>query len=105
MSTKKSVLFSVLLAVGIITTSLASCATISSVGGTADTHGLFSGAVAAANGASEIASYSIILGLVDVGYDSYVSAVRQAEASGKVVTSMTRWYLGFVTKVTAYASN
>jgi hypothetical protein len=105
MSTKKKmVMFSVLLAVGIITASFTSCATYSSVGGTADAHGLFSGAKAAANGATEIASYTVILGLVDSGYDSYVAAVKQAEASGKVVTSVTTWYL-FINKVRAYASN
>jgi hypothetical protein len=105
MSTKKKiVLFSVLLAVGIITASFTSCATYSSVGGTADGHGLFSGAKAAASGATEIASYMVILGLVDSGYDSYVDAVKQAEASGKTVTSVTTSYY-FFTKTRAYASN
>jgi hypothetical protein len=41
----------------------------------------------------------------DSGYDSYVSAVKQAETSGKIVTSVTKQYFGFFTKVTAYASN
>ena len=79
------------------------CATTSSVGGTVDTHGLFSSAKEAASGGDVIASYGVILGLVDSGYENYVASVKEAEAAGKVVTSVTTEYLGFYTKVTAYA--
>lgn len=82
---------------------LTSCTTFSSVGGTADTHGLLSSANVAASGSEVIASYDVILGLLDMGYEGYVSAVKQAESSGKVVSSVTTCYFGFYTKVTAYA--
>jgi hypothetical protein len=105
MLTKKTVvMFSVLLLVGIVTGSLTGCTTFSSIGGTADAHGLFGGAKPLVNEANEIASYSVILGLVDSGYNAYIDAVKQAEASGKVVTSVTKWYYVF-TKTTAYAGN
>lgn len=81
----------------------AGCATMSSIGGTADPHGLISGASAASSGGEEIASYGIILGLLDSGYEEYAAAVKAAEAAGKKVTSVTVQYLGFYTKVTAYA--
>jgi hypothetical protein len=81
---------------------LASCATFSSVGGTADAHGLFSSAKAVFDGYETIASYGVILGLVDTGYEGYVAAVKQAESSGKAVTSVTTQYFVY-TKVTAYA--
>jgi hypothetical protein len=80
-----------------------SCATISSIGGTVDSHGLFSSANQASSGSDVIASYGIILGLIDTGYEGYVSAVKTAEAEGKTVVSVTTWYLGFYIKVTAYA--
>jgi hypothetical protein len=104
MLTKKSAMLSVLLLVGILTGSLMSCTTFSSVGGTADAHGLFSGAKPAINESGEIASYTVILGLVDSGYDEYVSAVKQAEAAGKLVTSVTKSYY-FFTKTRAYTVN
>jgi hypothetical protein len=78
------------------------CKTMSSVGGTSDKHGLISGAGAAISG-NEIASYGVILGLFDSGYASYVASVKAAEADGKTVTSVTTDYLGFYSKVTAYA--
>jgi hypothetical protein len=82
----------------------AGCATTSSVGGTVDPHGLFSSANAAGSGAEVIASYGVILKLIDSGYESYVAAVKKAESEGKTVTSITTQYLGFYTKVTAYAT-
>jgi hypothetical protein len=81
---------------------LGSCATASSIGGTADGHGLISKANVAADGAAEIASYSVILGLVDSGYEEYAAAVKEAEAAGKKITTVTKW-LVFLTKTTAYA--
>jgi len=81
---------------------LAGCATASSIGGTSDAHGLISKAPVVADGATEIASYSVILGLFDSGYPDYAQAVKEAEASGKAVTTVTKW-LVFLTKTTAYA--
>jgi hypothetical protein len=82
---------------------LTSCTTFSSIGGTADPHGLFSSANVVASGSEVIASYGVILGIVDTGYEGYVAAVKEAESSGKVVSSVTTQYFGFYTKVTAYA--
>ena len=89
----------VVLAFGLL---LGSCATVSSIGGTADGHGLISKAKVVADGVEEIASYSVILGLVDSGYPEYAAAVKEAEAAGKQVTSITTWYF-VLTKTRAYA--
>lgn len=89
----------VVLAFGLL---LGSCATTSSIGGTADAHGLISKAKVAAEGAEEIASYSVILGFVDAGYPEYAAAVKEAEAAGKQITSITTWYF-VLTKTRAYA--
>jgi len=82
------------------------CVTATSIGGTADPHGLFSGGSAAevvsGGGASVIASYSVILNIVDSGYEAYAVAVKAAEAEGKKITTTTKW-LVFLTKITAYA--
>jgi hypothetical protein len=80
-----------------------SCATASSIGGTADTHGLISKAKVVSEGAEELASYGVILGLVDSGYAEYAATVQEAEASGKKIATVTKAYLGFYIKVTAYA--
>jgi predicted small secreted protein len=88
--------------VAVIAIALAGCATTSSIGGTTDTHGLFSKAKIVSEGAQELASYGVILGLVDSGYAAYTTKVQQAEAEGKAVTTVTKAYLGFYTKVTAY---
>jgi predicted small secreted protein len=82
-------------------TVLAGCATVSSIGGTADIHGLISDAPAAETG-PEIASYSVILGLLDAGYEEYAQAVKEAEASGRKISTVTRWYV-IMTTTTAYA--
>jgi hypothetical protein len=87
------------LALGLV---LGSCATASSIGGTSDAHGLISKAPVVADGASEIASYSVILGLLDSGYPEYAAAVKNAEDAGKKVTTVTKWLI-FLTKTTAYA--
>ncbi|MDR1215870.1 MAG: hypothetical protein LBK25_04230 [Treponema sp.] len=93
-------MLAVVLAFGL---TVAGCTTMSSVGGTVDSHGFFSSADVVSNGSDVIASYGIILGLIDTGYEGYVASVKAAESSGKVVTSVTTEYLGFYTKVTAYA--
>ena len=84
--------------------SVSGCATGSSIGGTSDRHGLISKAKVVANGGEEIASYSVILGLLDSGYEEYAAKVSAAEAAGKKITTVTTDYLGFFTKVTAYAN-
>ena len=81
------------------------CVPMTTVGGTADPHGLFTGHQAAENiqqEATEIASYRIFAGLVDVGYDEYVKKVNEATAKGKKVSTKTLSF-PFVTIVTAYA--
>jgi hypothetical protein len=93
-------MFSIVLAFGLI---LGGCATASSIGGTADIHGLFaSGANVVTENAQEIASYKVILGIVDSGYAEYADAVKEAEAAGKKITTVTKW-LFVLTSTTAYA--
>jgi cytochrome bd-type quinol oxidase subunit 2 len=87
------------LAFGLI---LGSCATGSSIGGTSDPHGLVSEANVVTESAEEIATYSVILGIVDSGYVAYASAVKDAEAAGKKITTVTKWFF-VLTKTTAYA--
>ena len=85
--------------------SATSCATGGTVAGTATPYGFFTGNGAAAvntEGAEEIASYRVILGIVNPGYAEYDAAVKAAEASGKKVTSVTRWLL-VMTETKAYA--
>jgi len=88
-----------------IMVSFSGCALLSSIGGTADLHGLFSGGAATkaiTEGATEIASYSNILWLFDSGYAEYTAAVKKATAEGKQVHSVTKWML-ILCKTTAYA--
>jgi hypothetical protein len=100
---RKKVFFAGILAsVLVLGLLFASCATTSSIGGTSDGHGLISSAKVVAENAQPIASYSVILGLVDSGYADYATAVKAAEAGGKKITTITRFYY-FFTKVTAYA--
>jgi hypothetical protein len=100
--------FSCLLALALTAAALlalAGCVTASSINGTADMHGLFSGGeakTAVTGGAQEIASYSVILGLVDSGYAAYAARVNEALAGGKTVTTTQTWLL-FMIKYTAYA--
>jgi hypothetical protein len=93
-----------IIAIGVvIAIALAGCATTSSIGGTTDTHGLISKAAIVSDNTPELASYNVILGLIDSGYEDYAAKVRQAETEGKTVTTVTKAYFGFFTKVTAYA--
>ncbi|MDR2397764.1 MAG: hypothetical protein LBD74_03275 [Spirochaetaceae bacterium] len=85
--------------------SVVSCATISSVGGTVDTHGLFSSARAVSYDSDKLTSYGIILGLFDISYSNYVAKVREAEAAGKIITTVTTEFLGVYTNVTAYVAD
>jgi hypothetical protein len=101
---KKLCKFGGIIAIGaLIAIGLVGCATMSSIGGTTDTHGLISKATVVADSAQELASYNVILGLLDSGYEEYAATVLQAEAAGKTVTTVTKMYFGFFTKVTAYA--
>jgi len=98
-------LIGIIAIVAIVGLSMTSCVTATSIGGTTDPHGFFTGNGAASqitDGATEIASYSVILGIVDAGYDEYAAAVKAAEASGKQVYSVTTW-LVVLYKITAYA--
>jgi hypothetical protein len=98
-------LFGVFLLVGaiLIASGMTGCATFSSVDGTAELHGLIiSNAKEVSNGATEIGSYSVILGLVDSGYSEYLAEVKQAVSAGKKVSTVTTWYV-VLTKTTAYA--
>jgi hypothetical protein len=89
------------------------CVAATSINATADKHGLFTAdskglvpgdpAGASATGDStEIASYSVVLGLVDVGHKDYAAKVKTAEAQGKKIRTKTTWYI-VVTTTTAYA--
>ena len=79
------------------------CVTQTTIGGTADRHGLltFSSADVTGDG-TEIASYTVILGLIDTGYADYAAKVKAAEAQGKKITSRTKFYY-LVNITTAYA--
>jgi len=82
------------------------CVTATTIGGTGDPHGLFSGGAAEAAvtaGATEIASYKVILGYFDAGYTEYADAVKAAVAEGKKITTVTKNILGFMATITAYA--
>jgi hypothetical protein len=86
--------------------SVTGCVTATTIGGTGDGHGLFSGggaAVAVTTGATEIASYKVILGLFDAGYADYATAVKAAAAEGKKITTVTKDFFGIVASITAYA--
>ena len=101
MKNKKSIL---ILALAILTASMifvTGCVT-TSIGGTTDPQGLISQAGVVIEGAQEIASYTVVLGLFNLGYPEYAEAVMAAEAAGKRITSVsTFWYLFTITK--AYA--
>ena len=84
---------------------LTGCVAATTIGGTADRHGLLSGYASADNvtrESTEIASYYVILGLIDDGHAEYAAKVKAAEAQGKKITTKTMWYI-VVTKTTAYA--
>jgi hypothetical protein len=95
-------LLGIIAVVAIVGFTMASCVTGSSIGGTADGHGLFSQGSVVAEGGTEIASYSVILGLFDSGYADYAAKVKAAEAEGKQITTVTT-FLFILNKVTAYA--
>jgi len=82
------------------------CVTATTIGGTADPHGLFTGTAVASEvtkDKTEIASYTVVMGVVDIGYGDYAKKVKDAEAKGKKVTTKTTWYY-VMTKTTAYTN-
>lgn len=102
---KKLVNFFGIIALVAVMVTISGCATSSSIGGTRDPHGIISGNGAAritTQGATEIATYTVIMGLVDSGYDEYSATVKAAEAQGRQIITVKKWYF-VMTKVTAYA--
>ena len=96
--------FGIIALVAVIGFSMASCAT-TTIGGASGGHGLISGLFSpneVTKDAQKIESYLIILGLIDVGFDKYATAVRKADASNKKITSVSRDFFGIVTIITAY---
>jgi hypothetical protein len=99
-SKRRSLLAIALVAVMV---SVSSCAMLSSFGGTAELHGVFTfGNAPATEGYTEIGSYTVILGLFDAGYAEYAAKVKQAEAARRQITTVTKYYF-VLTTTTAYA--
>ena len=94
---KRSRSFLGIIALAAIMFSLAGCATMGSIGGTADPQGLISSANVLSLGRTEIAQYSVYLGLLTSGYERYAEAVEAAIADGKHITTVTTWYVFFTT--------
>jgi len=91
-----------IIALAAVMASMSGCAILTTTGGTGDPHGIFTFSETASKDATEIASYTVILGLVDIGYAEYDTKVKEAEARGRKITSVTKFYYVF-TKTTAYA--
>jgi len=90
-----------IIAIAVVMVSVSGCAVLSTTGGTGDVHGLFTFGEPSSKGATEIASYTVILGLVDIGFNDYDTKVKEAEARGRKITSVTKFYY-FFTTTTAY---
>ena len=89
-----------LLAVMVLATG---CVTSASIGGTQDVQGLLNPAQSViSEGATEIASYTVLVGILTQGYEEYAAAVRQAVSQGRRVSTVTTWYV-LLTRTTAYA--
>jgi hypothetical protein len=91
-----------IIAMAAVMVSVSGCAILTTTSGTGDVHGIFTFSETASKDATEIASYTVILGLVDIGYAEYDTKVKEAEARGRKITSVTKFYYVF-TKTTAYA--
>jgi predicted small secreted protein len=100
---KKLSKFLVIIAVMAVMVSLAGCITASSIGGTSDPQGLISKGQVVAEGRTEIASYSVYVGFFTSGYEEYAAAVMAADAAGKQITTITKWFFVFTT-TTAYSN-
>jgi len=84
--------------------SMVSCAT-TTIGGAHGDHGLISGLISPGElneGTKEIESYYVILGLFDIGFKDYATKVKDAEKSGKKITSVSRNFFNVVGVTTAY---
>jgi len=99
---KKLYKFIGIIAFAAVMVSVSSCAILTTTGGTGDPHGIFTFSETASKDATEIASYTVILGLVDIGYADYDAKVKEAEARGRKITSVTYFYY-FFTTTKAYA--
>ena len=80
---------------------LSGCVT-TSIGGTIEPHGLISNGGVIRKDATPIASFSVILGLVTIGYPEYAAQVLAADAAGRKISSVSTNYFGFFGKTTAY---
>jgi hypothetical protein len=101
----KNLKFFGIIALVAVMVSVTGCVTSTSIGASAGPHGFFTGngqGAIIAEGATEIASYSVILGLFDSGYADFAAKVKAAEAEGKQITTKTTFMI-FSNKVTAYA--
>ena len=86
--------------------SLSGCAMLATIGGTTiDPQGVFpfASGVGEAIGATEIGSYQIILGLVNLGYPEYAKAVSTALSQNKQVATEISTILNIITTVKAFA--
>jgi len=84
--------------------SMAGCAT-TTIGGAHGDHGLISGFISPNElneGTQEIESYYVILGLIDIGFKDYATKVKDAEKSGKKITSVSKNYFNVIGITTAY---
>jgi hypothetical protein len=91
-----------IIALAAVMVSVPGCAILTTTGGTGDPHGIFTFTETASKDATELGSYTVILGLVDIGYADYDAKVKDAINRGRKVTSVTKYYYFFST-TTAYA--
>jgi len=91
-----------IIALAAVIVSMSGCAVLTTTGGTGDPHGIFTFSETASKDATEVASYTVVLGLFDIGYAEYDTKVKDAVNRGRKVTSVTKFYY-FFTTTTAYA--
>ena len=84
-----------------IIVSVSGCAIFTTTGDTGEIHGIFTYSETASKDATEIASYTVVLGWFDIGYAEYDAKVKEAVNRGRKITSVTRHYFVFST-TTAY---
>jgi hypothetical protein len=88
--------------------SVTGCVTTTTVGGTADQHGWLSSLIffptgkVIEEGGTEIAQYMVIVGMIDLGYNDYVTKVRAADKANKKMGTTATTYFGVVTIIKAY---
>ena len=81
---------------------VSSCVTNTSIGASAEVHGLISKGGMLADEGEEIASFTVWFNLVDVGFEDYAAAVEEAVAAGRQVNTVTTW-LFIMSTTRAYA--